>query len=412
MRRALAGATAVSTVVALAAFGGAVAAHADPTDGTITVRVADDRNLNGYRDTIDAPLNGVTVMVFDTNGDSVTAQTADGVAVIDTSALSGGRYRVEVTNPDSATYTESSIDLASTKETAFDPAVGFVDVSSGDAVVEVGYVDISKVGVENGLIFSAFQDNMASNAANVTELYSLPVSLNAAEKSDLTVRGTYGTVYGIGVDSDYREVYLGAYAKRAADYGTAGPGAIYRYDALDEENDGLWAVVPNAGTTAHDWDTNQDFDFRSRVTREGLGDVDVTEDNRFLTTVNLATDSLVVYDLSDRDTAPEDRLPVQELPLPSSVAGIDSAPDVWTPFALEEHDGGLYVGATDGATMNVYLLDFTRAADGTLTFAGVVASGNAGDVLERQGQETADQYVNEECRYVDWHSWHDDVPDA
>ncbi|WP_119696678.1 SdrD B-like domain-containing protein [Microbacterium halotolerans] len=410
MKRALAGAATVSTVAALAAFGGA-AAHAETTDGTIIVHVTEDRNLNGQRDAVDAMIDGATVTVTDSEGASATAVTVAGAAEIDSTALTGGTYRVEVTNPDPATYTESTVDPAATDETAFGPAVSFADVADGaDATVEVGYVDLSKLGVENGQVFSALQDNMASDAQE-TELYSLPANLQGSQ-AELTGRGSYGTVYGIGVDSGYREIYAGAYAKRAAEYGPGGAGGIYRYDALDGEDDGLWAVVRDAGSTTHDWDADQDFDFRDRVSREGLGDIEVTEDNAFLTTVNLARDMLVTYDLSDRDTAAADRVPVQELAVPASLAGVDSDADFWTPFALEEHDGELYVGATDGETMDVYLLNFTRAADGSLSFAGVVASGNAGDVLERQGQETADRYVNEACRYVDWNEWHDDVPDA
>src|SRR5690606_474148 len=140
-------------------------------------------------------------------------------------------------------------------------------------------------------------------SGETTEAYGVPYSLQPGTITDLTGRGTMGSVYGVGLDDESYRLYYGAYAKRGALYGPAGPGGLYRVNPFTGASE-LYVTVPDAGETAHDIGpltpepgvlVHQDFEFRSAVGRESLGDVEVSEDNQFLTVVNMHTDSLVVY---------------------------------------------------------------------------------------------------------------------
>jgi len=394
----------------------AVAAPAVAAGGNVSVTVVNDRNLNNKLDTdVDALLDGVTVTVTDSDGTSVNGDTGnDGVASIDTSTLNGGQYRVEVKNPDPNKWTEAQVEDGSD----FTPGVSFVN-GAEDAQLTVGYVDFTTLGPTNAALYSAIQGvkNYSSGAvADNNALYRIPISLTGP--SYLSTQGQTGTLYGIGVDSRAQQVYAGAYAKRGTDYGPGGAGAVYRYDALTGKLDAQpYVVVPDAGDSdAHNWSSNQDFDFRTRVGRESLGDVDVSTDNKWLTVTNLNNDSLYVYPVQ-KGANPE---PVQVLPVP---AQDNCSADMWTPMALGEGNGKVYVGATCGSSLEVYLISYTRAADGTLTATGDIAKGNAGDDDSRLdasgdpnygglGRNVVADLNSSGCRLATWNKWADDLPSS
>ncbi|QOR71082.1 carboxypeptidase regulatory-like domain-containing protein [Ruania alkalisoli] len=405
-----AGAACVLTGGLLAA--GLVPAAAAPADGSITVTVVEDRNLDSARNGADAPLENVQVRFVDAAGDVITRSTdASGVATLLAAEndLVGGQYRVEVGNPNVGIYTEAQI-LDAHAEPEFAPAVSFVDVADGqDATLSVGYVDHTELGPEGATLYSAVQpDDIWPASGESTELYSIDYFFSPSTISDVTPRSTFGSVYGIGVDQDNRDIYAGAYAKRGSEYGPDGPGAIYRVNALTGATE-TYVVVPNAGSTMHDMtglgDTGhviQDFEFRTAVGREALGDVDVNDDNTFLTTVNMNTDSLVVYPVQEAANP----APIQSLAVPVQ----NGCAADWAPMALEERDGVLHVGAVCGATMETYILTYDRATDGTLTATGTVLSGNVYDTVGRNGQNGPNLALSGGvCQKVDWRPWNDDV---
>src|SRR5690349_5534662 len=99
---------ALSVSMGAAGFFAAVApASADAGDGTATIRVVREVNANGKWDqALEPGWAGVTVTLTDDAGRSVTGVTqADGTVKLSPgTALSGGKYRVEVKNPDPKVY--------------------------------------------------------------------------------------------------------------------------------------------------------------------------------------------------------------------------------------------------------------------------------------------------------------------
>ncbi|WP_200837841.1 SdrD B-like domain-containing protein, partial [Ruania rhizosphaerae] len=411
LRRMLAAGAACALTGGLLAAGVAPAVAA-PTDGSITVMVVEDRNVDSVRDAEDLPLESVQVRFVDAAGDAITRNTdASGVVTLlpADNSLAGGQYRVEVQNPDTGSYTEAQI-LDGHAEPEFAPAVSFVDVADGqDATLSVGYVDPSRLGPDGATVFSAIQpDDVWPEPSELREMYSIDYALTQSKLAELTARHTLGSVYGIGIDQTEMDLYVGAYAKRGSLYGSEGPGALYRVNALTGEDE-LYATVDDAGTTEHDIDAVnpeghelQDFAFRTAVGRESLGDVDVTEDDSYVTVVNMNTDSLVVYPVQEA-TNPA---PIQTLAVP---APLDCTAD-WAPMALEEHDGVLYVGAICGATLQAHLLTYERAADGTLTATGTTYEGDVTTTPGREDQSAELQFAGGVCSSAEWFAWSDDLP--
>ncbi len=442
MKRLLASATAASLAVGGIAIGAAAPAFADPGDGTLTVHVVNDVDYDSTRGASDVPLEAVTVRLVDAAGNVRPATTdASGVATFAPDAtLAGGAYRLEVVNPDADRLSEAQIIDGHTGD-QFAPAVSFVDLAGGaDQAVSVGFTDTVLMGAKDAVLYSALQPNdLWQPKANTPEVYSIPFGFtNTTPITKVTQNPTIGSVYGIGVDSQRDMVYAGAFAKRGSEYGPGGSGALYRVNPATGASE-VYATIPNAGTTAHQIDRenhlDDDFAFRTAVGREALGDVDVSPDNRWVTTINLNTDELYVYPIQSAANP----APVQVLAIP---APGDCSAD-WTPFAIQQSGSTVHVGATCGETNRLYLFEYTRAADGTLSGGAVVGSGSlnpkpvpgktipagmpTGDMLPgvRNGDGTALEYRHERvasnqttkdaagkdvCSMATWFTWRDDLP--
>src|SRR5690606_33678492 len=136
----------------------------------------------------------------------------------------------EVVNPNPATYTDAQITPGHV-EPQFVPTVSFPDVSNGtDVDISVGFVDHTRLGVDNARIISAVQpDGIWSMGGSTPGVYAVDYDLTGSV-DELTEPMDLGSLYGIGVDPYMRDIYAGAYAKRGSPYGPDGPGAIYRID--------------------------------------------------------------------------------------------------------------------------------------------------------------------------------------
>src|SRR5690606_13239469 len=137
MKKLLAGTAVCAIPIALLSV--AAPAAAATSDGTLTVTVANDVNVNGTRDSVDAPLDDVRVRIVDSEDAVVEVRTdADGVATFTPSdGVAGGQYRVEVINPNTGRFTDTQI-VDGRAGAQYAPTVSFVDLSNGtDAELSV-----------------------------------------------------------------------------------------------------------------------------------------------------------------------------------------------------------------------------------------------------------------------------------
>ena len=339
------------------------AAHAASGDGGLTVRVIRDMGANGKWDpVIDLALPGVDVTVTDAFGTAVTLTTdASGEATLPAgdTRLVGGKYRVNVANPDASYYTPAFASAADPADTPSDTRLSsnqeFVDLSGGaDKTVTTGFWHARDYCQSNPQVANACQPGMFTHDglgadANATPrdtvfLTNYNTSGYDALAKSADAAGSVGTgsVYGIADDRIRKQVFSAAYAKRNVDYGPLGPGGIYLTDPATKVTR-AFATVPNAGTTAHETDGvakggTEDVAFRKVVGKESLGAIVMSDDYSKLFVVNQNDKKVYVYDVTDTSgDAPA--LASFAIPDPECASADD-----WRPMGLGEADGVLYVG--------------------------------------------------------------------
>ncbi|WP_425834135.1 SpaA isopeptide-forming pilin-related protein [Streptomyces fractus] len=326
---------------------------ADTGDGKLTLGVVREVNGNGVWDSALEPgWKDVEVKLTDDAGQTVTGKTdATGTVVLSPGAqLSGGKYRMEVVNPDPKKYSPAfAAPKAADGSGQLTSPVRMVDLSGGKNVnLKTGFWNPGDYCQQNAQLATACQNTTITGDSYkgdmgdrtlVTEPYNARGVLN--QTKDLAKEGDTGALYGIGYSKQKQWIFSGAFAKRATEYGPGGPGGIYLTDRASGKTS-LFTQVPNAGDTKHDAATNQDFAFRKAVGRESLGDVEVSEDGSKLYAVNLNDKKLYVYDATKKTAdAP---LASHAIPDPGCASAAD-----WHPFGLGYQDGKLYVGGVCSA---------------------------------------------------------------
>jgi hypothetical protein len=133
---------AASVVLALALLGGAILAasspraHAETSDGTLTVLVSRDENGDhSYNSAVDGPQPGIQITVIDARGATVRGITDDDgrFVLTGTDQLSGGRYTVAAEIPPSL----SELAPVPASDT-YAPFTTTVDVSASSQTVRMG----------------------------------------------------------------------------------------------------------------------------------------------------------------------------------------------------------------------------------------------------------------------------------
>ena len=163
-----------------------------------------------------------------------------------------------------------------------------------------------------------------------------------------------GTTYGLGWQSDRKQMYAGAFLKRHAGFGPHGTGAIYRIDtkttpvgvSLFADLNAIFGAN-TAGADPHPGaDLFADTASLNKIGKVALGDVDVSTDNRMLYAMNLADKT--VYALPTFPAVP-DAQNIKKFPVPISAITNCLADDV-RPFGLGTAiDGSLFVGGVCSA---------------------------------------------------------------
>ncbi|MDN3022979.1 SdrD B-like domain-containing protein, partial [Streptomyces sp. S.PB5] len=333
--------------------GASVAFAAGDGDGTVTVRVVTEVDADGAYDSVLEPgLSGVKVTLTDDAGTVLTATTgSDGTAVFTpaSSTLTGGKYRIQVANPDPDNLSEAVSGLG-TGPDVMRSSVGFVDVSGGtDVTYTTGFWEPDLYCQENpNLVTCGLAKGDATGQQGLLSFPSNFVSYQDGSVSQLTDNTQQQAVFGIGTDRT-GNIYAGTSVKRHTEYGPAGAvNAIYRYNSTSQA---LTTFVTLPGTlTAHDSSTNYLHDdvIYDKVGREGLGDVDVSGDGKTLYAVNLNDSKLYTVPIQGTGDAVTAGTPTgYDIPKPSSCVG------EWHPYGIGVRGSRVLVGGVCGAESTV-----------------------------------------------------------
>ncbi|WP_433674030.1 SdrD B-like domain-containing protein [Microbacterium gorillae] len=368
------------------------AALADVGDGTVTVHVVQEVNANGLVDStvLEPPLIGVDVTLTDASGASITAQTdANGNAVFTpaTSALVGGQYRVDVANPHPGTFFPSfaangtgasapvtPADLASSTNKKLSTPTEFVDVRGGaPAYVNAAFWYPPYYCQQNAdLIGACLPNSTIGHQTSPTAQSLFTMKYNAAGgASQVAQLQQTGSLYGIAYNNVTKRVFSSAVAHRSSAYGPGGPGAIY---VTDPATGGAtqWATVPNVGPDSHDFATRQDYGFYDQVGKKSLGELEITNDNKYLFVTNLEDKKVYVYDGMSTGV---NNSPIGSYDIPNPCA----VPGDWQPFGegvglFTQYVGGVCSAQStqDPADMRAVIYEFDAA------------TGDFGDIVMNQ----------------------------
>ncbi|MEV5981168.1 SdrD B-like domain-containing protein [Streptomyces sp. NPDC052114] len=412
-RRALGGMTMLLTVATagagLPAFAGAAPQVRDAGDGSVKVRVVRAVDANGEWDqALEPGMSGVEVVLTDAEGRSITGKTgANGVVdLAPGTKLRGGKYRVEAKNPKPGVLFPG---FAQPKDDLSDPNimssnVEFVDLKGGkDAEFTTSFWNPGDYCQKNAELVTACIGRDVENFSDPADrrtLVAFPYNArgNDNQTTNLSDKATTGALYGIGYSKQKKWIFSGAMARRAADYGPGGRGAIYLTDRPSQETT-VFTKVPNVGGTDHDMSQpDMDVAFSKAVTKESLGDVEVSEDGKDLYVVNLNDRKLYRYDATKKTaSAPKASYAI---PDPGCAAAGD-----WRPFGLGVQDGTVYVGGVCSAESSQDKADM-RAVIQTFNPKSGAFTGTVMDEKLDFPRGIADT-LGGACQGAGWYPWAD-----
>ena len=316
-----------------------------PLDGTIL-------NAYGVKNNNESGVPGVTVTAYDSSGSLVgtTTTASNGTYTL---VVGAGQYRIEFS--DWLEYLEESTDAGGNNT-----SVQFVSDGSiaslalhnpGDYTPSIN----PKTAVTMLMLGRHDEANTSipKRTINIFDYNKTAIEYNASNQVELNSKITTGAIYGMAYDRMHKKLYTSAFLKRHSGLGVGGLGAIYVTD-LSSINASAptahFVTIPNViagalparGGPADSLLKHDDAVF-GLVGHVGLGDIDISEDDKILYVMNL--NDKKVYTVTDLQSSQS----VQEfatIPDPVCQGG------GFRPFALKVHDGKLYAGGICDASIS------------------------------------------------------------
>ncbi|GAA3050434.1 hypothetical protein GCM10020229_72390 [Kitasatospora albolonga] len=380
-------------------------------DGTITVTVIHDTDSSGTFRAGKPGVAGQTITVTDDTNTKVTGTTdANGVATFTAATmatLTTGKYRVEMLEPAAPwwyapaygprkTPVPDELPDGDQTGTPLSSSVEFVDVSGGkNASLTIGVVQPDAVAPNPKpkaptqlaapiYLGSTVKPTPGVATSDMPALITWAPDATGIEASPnvIATMPEIGATWGV-VWSDTKKLYMtGAFLRRSTFYGPGGSGAIYATDPVTKKSAQI-ATVPNAGSTTHRFpkagDANYPF-YRdslavwNKTSKEGLGALELTPDEKTMYGVNLNTKELFTLDVSGATVAkspapqPAPATPSSNVAIPNQCTDAND----WRPWGvgINPSDGKVYVGGVCSAES---LFSGTTAAATPASRAGLKA---------------------------------------
>ncbi|MFK7980659.1 MAG: SdrD B-like domain-containing protein, partial [Saprospiraceae bacterium] len=291
----------------------------------------------------------IEVIIYNTANKVVASTTTDGNGQYLFPNLSDAAYRVEFNIPkELKNYTKATI-AGTTSQTT----VQFV-TPGNCANLGLGnpsrYCDATPHLITPCYISG--EPTSGGTAGNGEVLVSYPYAAGAS-KSDvniLSVNREIGSTWGIAYARTSQNVYAAAMLKRHAGFGPMGIGGIYRVNHADPSNPiieewmDLAAEGVNIGSNPRNYllparpDTSShDPEAFDAIGKIGLGDMDISEDEKTLYVLNLNNNgSIVAIDIESKTVS-------NTIPIPNPTMGC-GVPEDLRPWALSIYKGAIYVG--------------------------------------------------------------------
>ncbi len=356
----------------------------DPTiSGTAFIDYNNDGTQQPSNSAAEVGLSGITVNAYNSAGTQVASATTNSSGQYSFTVTKNTPVRVEFSNLPSG-YVEGK----SSK------SVFFVDGTS-NVTQNLGLLDPNRYinGVPR-LITPCYvlgSSTGSTQPAIISVLHTDSGQAPASERIDTTI-GKVGSVNGLAYQKQTGDLFAGAFQKRFSDVlGTDGNGKIYRIANLNDANvttkpvstfinlsdffdpntdgDNNPKTNPVAGAYAHTAADIGTIDAASfdKVGKVALGDVEISEDRKYIWTINLADRKLYKIQVGSNSdpTKPVDYVAGDTRTINSyNILGDSNTPSNGgialnqlglnptgniRPFALAEKDGLVYVGMVNSA---------------------------------------------------------------
>ncbi|MEZ4615159.1 MAG: discoidin domain-containing protein [Caldilineaceae bacterium] len=355
---------------------GTVAVLASPGDilGKVYNDLSFDGTLNG-----EPGIEGVLVTAVNTGGTVTDITDANG----DYSFTGmSGTTRLEFTLPadGSLDYLEPTV--------AGDTSVQFVDPTNG-ATANAGFQEPVNYVQANPDVFTIYIPTGSSTAETSRSLVRFPytssglspqtTSANTSNTTQVASFSQIGTTWGLAYARTTRKAYSAAFLKRHSGL-ISGQGNelgniwVSDVDANTSQQFVNLSPTINVGSIGSDasrsingnrTQPSQDVAAFDQIGKIGLGDLDISADEKTLYVVSLNSKELVAIDIATK------AISAVTIPNPGCVGGD------WRPFGLEVYRGDIYVGGVcDGSSapdvQNSTTLDaYIYRYDGT-TFSNIL----------------------------------------
>ena len=290
---------------------------------------------------------GIQVTIFNALNEAVQTTTTDTDGNYLFAGLSDNQYRVEFTIPDNMQgYTKASVKGANSHT-----SVQFV-TTGNCANLGVGnpsqYCDNNPDLITPCYISGEPTIGSRSGSGDVLVSYPYAAGATKGDVKHLAFNEEMGTTWGIAYARTSQDVYAASMLKRHAGFGPLGIGGIYKVNHANPTEVIAWmdlaAEGVNIGTNprmevlpdAPDSSSHDPFAFDA-VGKIGLGDMDISADEKTLYVLNLNNNgSLIAIDIASKTVT-------KNIPIENPAQGCGSTEDV-RPWGLSVHKGAVYIG--------------------------------------------------------------------
>lgn len=334
-----------------------------------------DYNANGTRDTNEPGVKGILVKSYTTTDQLLgTATTnATGTYTLSPAAAVGQKVRIEFELPatGSSFYDAvKNLDFPGMGGATYGTAVQFVTGNTANINFAINNPDdytSSKTYFATSVHATGNSQDITGNTAALNALTAYPTGMqdwfNTDSMHNLATQYKTGTLWGLAYSRTSKRLFAAAFLKRHAALGNQGIGGIYVTDLTNgfpgttSNFVNLSSIGVNVGSISSNTARNLGPNTYSRtndnaifdsVGKVGIGGMDISEDGRYLYTVNLYAKKLLKIDLRNAVT-----------PMVPGAAQVSSftLPDPGCsggqsrPFAVKAYRGKVYIGMIcDAAT--------------------------------------------------------------
>jgi len=392
----------------------------------ITGKIFKDFDMNGIFNGGDAPVIGVMVKATCTDGQSYVANTdTNGLYTLSGFPI-GSKCRIEV-NAESVGFGSGINALGGAPLVAIvsDGQTHNVTVGSPATYCQAN-PDVIMAALPGYYTEGTYWAGGGQAPLDLGTVFKVPAPTNGTFNSNATIatqRTTLaknqdtGAIWGAAWKKGTKELFVAAALKRyvplkdesSATNVQSSAGTIYELDTTTTPATiSIFTIVPNVlSSTAttelsnRDYGLNQDLDVMKYAGRMGLGDLEISEDETKLYTVNMHTKELIIIDSSTGNI-------LQSVAIPNPYTNSECANDMVRPWALKVKGSDVFIGSVCEDQVENNVGASVQKYNGAIF--QTIAQTNSLRYLRARGYGPNNKALGDGYRYRNWTSNSSDAP--